>query len=88
MALERIKTGQFDIKSAIEIDNIKEENIISVENLFEKRIVITEKDTPKLLNGIFIDVKEEDGIYNIYSNNNYLGLGKVLNGKLKRYIIL
>ena len=51
-------------------------------------MVFEEQYFCKLLNGIDIDVNDEDGIYNIYINDMYYGLGKVKNKKLKRFIII
>jgi hypothetical protein len=35
-----------------------------------------------------IETAKEDGIYNLYIDNKYIGLGKVSKGQLKRFIIL
>lgn len=88
MALERIKTGDFCLENATDIEDVSEEFIIPIEELFNDRIEIDERNENKLLNGMSIDVSNDDGIYNLYINNNYYGLGKVINKKLKRFIIL
>ena len=41
------------------------------------------------LNGVMLTFKNEDGIYNIYDeNNNYIGTGIIKNELLKRDIII
>ena len=86
--LERVKTGNFSLKNATEINQISEETIISIESLFDNKILLNTSEEKKLLNGIDVDVNDEDGIYNIYINDIYYGLGKVKNKKLKRFIII
>ena len=86
--LERVKTGDFSIDEAVNIDNISDEKIISIEKLFDNRIILQKDEEKKFLNGILIDKDFEDGIYNIYIDNNYIGLGKINNKKLKRYIVI
>lgn len=84
--LKRIKSGRFNIEDACEIEEISENKIMSMENLFDNKIVI-EKDIEKLLNGIKLRVELPDGIYNLYTNE-YIGIGKIENNYLKREIIL
>ena len=84
--LRRIKTGEFSIIQAIPLTEISEEKIISMEKLFDKKIVI-EKDLEKLLNGMSLAYDSEDGLYSLYTNH-YIGIGRIKDKKLKREIIL
>lgn len=84
--LRRLKTGEFCIDEAITLDEIQEEKIISIEKLFDNKIVI-EKDLNKLLNGMEIPCDKPDGLYSLYTNH-YIGIGRIINKKLKREIIL
>lgn len=84
--LNRIKTGQFTIEDAIEIDEITEEKIISMEKLFDKKIDIKD-NLEKLLNGMKIRYELPDGFYKIYTNE-FIGIGKIESNYLKREIIL
>lgn len=84
--LNRIKSGKFSIKDACEIEEISEEKIVSMENLFDKKITI-EKDLDKLLNGMKLRYELPNGIYNLYTNE-YIGIGKIEDNFLKREIIL
>lgn len=88
MMLQRVKTGRFSLSEAVDLENISEEKIISIEKLFDNKIELNEKDEKKFLNGISLDVNAENGMHNIYIDKKYYGLGKVLNGHLKRFIIL
>lgn len=84
--LRRIKTGEFAIDNSIQIDEIQEEKIISMEKLFDNKITI-DKDINKLLNGMELYCDKPDGLYNLYTDH-YIGIGKIKAKKLKREIIL
>lgn len=84
--LRRIKTGEFSIDEAITLEEIQEEKIVSIEKLFDNKIII-EKDLDKLLNGMELPCDKPDGLYSLYTNH-YIGIGKIINKKLKREIIL
>lgn len=86
IALRRTVTGEFEIKDSIQIEEISEEKIISIEKLFDKKIDVS-NNMKKLINGEEIKVDLEDGLYNLYSDK-YVGVGKVTSKKLKREIIL
>lgn len=86
IALRRTVTGEFEIKDSIQIEEISEEKIISMEKLFDKKIDVS-NNMKKLINGEEIKVDLEDGLYNLYSDE-YVGIGKVTSKKLKREIIL
>lgn len=92
--LNRTKVGIFKIDNSITIEEIEEnkqiveEKIITMQELFKKypRIDLKSNELQKLLNGVKINTKLKDGIYNIYSEK-YIGLGIVENNKLKRDIL-
>ena len=84
--LRRIKTGEFQIENAITLEEISEEKIISIEKLFDNKIIL-EKDVDKLLNGMALAYDKPDGLYNLYTNQ-YIGIGRIKDKKLKREIIL
>ena len=93
--LNRTKVGRFDIENSITIEELEnnkeniEEKIITMEKLFEEypRINLKEEQLEKFLNGVKINIKLEDGIYNIYEKE-YIGLGIVKDNRLKRDIVL
>ena len=94
--LRRIKVGEFEIQNSISIEDIKnnvkllEEKIISIEIFFDdnEKIELNDKELQLFLNGVMLTKKNKDGIYRIYNNGNFIGLGIVCNNKLKRDIIL
>lgn len=84
--LRRIKSGQFEIEKAINIEEITEEKIISMEKLFDKEINVSE-NLKELLNGMKIRHLAEDGLYKLYTDT-FIGIGKIEKNYLKREIIL
>lgn len=93
--LNRTKVGRFNIKNSITIEELEnnkeniEEKIITMQELFKENATInlTKEQLGKFLNGVKINIKLEDGIYNIYEEK-YIGLGIVKDNKLKRDIVL
>lgn len=93
--LNRTKVGRFSIENSITIEELEnnkkniEEKIITMQELFEENptINLKKEQLEKFLNGVKINVKLENGIYNVYEEK-YIGLGIVKDNKLKRDIIL
>ena len=79
-SLLRTRVGKFKIED--------QEKVIDIEDILENRIDIKNSDLSKLLNGVKLEVKESNGLYNIYCENKYIGIGEVSNNKLKRKIII
>ena len=85
--LERIRSGNFSIENSINIQSLNAVNVgdylISIENALEKyKKVNLDKMFKKLLiNGVkmndpaLIDNVEENVIYRVYSDNDFIGLG-------------
>ena len=101
LELCRIQVDKFQIKDALtfeELENLKEQkdkmeaHLIKMEEVFQDfpRIDLPEKKKELLLNGVKLKgfEKFQDGTYNVYINNSYIGLGIVQNGTLKRDIII
>ena len=94
--LRRIKVGEFEIKDSVNIEEIKnnqgllEEKIISIEKFFndKERIELNDKELQLFLNGVMITKQNLEGIYRIYNNDKFIGLGIISNNRLKRDIIL
>lgn len=84
--LRRVQTGEFKIEDSIKIENITEENIISMEKLFDKKVDVKNK-LKEVLNGMSVCVDLPDGLYKLYADE-FIGIGKIENKKLKREIIL
>lgn len=65
-------------------------NVISVEQLFEKyqQIEVEENRIQHFLNGVKITVNKPDGVYRVYNQEKFVGVGIIANNLLKRDIIL
>ena len=93
--INRTKVGRFNIENSITIEELEktseniEEKIITIQELFKENptINLTKEQLEKFLNGVKINIKLQDGIYNVYEGK-YIGLGIVKDNKLKRDIIL
>lgn len=88
--LTRTKVNQFKIENSCEIDDIDETKIITIEELFNNKEEI-ELDNRKLelfLNGVQLIYNNQDGLYRVYNNNDFIGLGIIKNNLLKREIII
>lgn len=91
--LNRTKVGEFSIDNSItieELENGKSNNFITVEDYFKnyKNIKLNEKKLQLFLNGVQLTWNLEDGIYRIYCDNEFIGIGTIKNNLLKRDIIL
>lgn len=95
--LNRVKVGDFLIKDAINIKELEEKinnndflNIITIEELFkDKESINLEKILlDKYLNGVKITKNLDDGVYRIYVDNKFIGLGIIKENKLKRDLVI
>ncbi len=91
--LNRIQVGEFSIEQAITMEQIKEgeiPDILTIEQLFQEKeaIEIEEKRLQPFLNGVKLTMKKPDGVYRIYRNQKFIGMGMVQEEFLKRDIIL
>lgn len=94
--LRRLSNGSFDIEDSIKLyDFLKldysrmQEKIISVEQYYSelKKVYLDDETLKKLLNGVKLFYDEQDKLVRIYCNKKYIGLGKIENKDLKRYIL-
>ena len=92
--LQRTRVGIFKIDQAISVEELDEntiqENIITIEELFKdlENIELNERKLQMFLNGVKLSFKIKDGIYKIYNNQKFIGIGVVKDNLLKRDIIL
>ena len=92
--LQRTRVGTFTIDQSILLEDLNEENveehIITVEKLFKdlEDIELNEKKLQLFLNGVKLSFDLKDGIYKIYSNQQFIGIGVVKDKLLKRDIVL
>lgn len=86
--LNRVKTGKFEISCSKYINEINEDDVIPMEKILENKFEIKENLLAKLFNGMAIKCDLKDGLYNLYCNEKYLGIGEAIKGELKRKIII
>ncbi len=95
--LKRLEVGNFKIDNSLTIEELEEKIIksekylITIEEFFnnKKEIYLGEKDLIKFLNGVKLKNENTvDDIYRIYSEDKFIGIGKVEKEFLKRDIIL
>ncbi len=92
--LQRVQVGNFTIGQAILVEDLNkqamEEQMLSIEKLFKRvrSIHLSEKKLQLFLNGVKLSFDLEDGIYRIYNDKLFIGIGIVKDKRLKRDIIL
>ena len=89
--LKRTQVGEFKIEDAITIEELEQnQTCITIENYFRqnKNINLNEKKLQLFLNGVQLTWLLPDGVYKVYSNENFIGIGTVKNNLLKRDIII
>ena len=93
--LKRIQVGEFNIKDSITIEELENQEIVSnkfitIEKYFSnyENIVLNERKFQLFLNGVQLKYELKDGIYKIYKENEFIGIGTVKNKLLKRDIII
>jgi tRNA pseudouridine55 synthase len=89
--IQRTRCGMFDLKDSFTIEDVKNGKfeIIRLDKIFDYQNIVLQDDlTLKLLNGVKIDYEANNGLYKIYSQSNFLGIGEIENNKLKFYLRL
>ena len=92
--IRRTATNGFDIKNAVKLDFL--ENLVNNNERIDKYLMqsdcalgdipvinLNDKETEFYKNGGFIKTGESDGLYRIYSNEIFVGIGRIQNGTLK-----
>ena len=91
--LQRTRVGIFTIEQSVLAEDLTKETIekymITIEKLFKdlENIELNEKKLQLFLNGVKLRFDLEEGIYKIYSNQQFIGIGVLKNNLLKRDII-
>lgn len=96
--LNRLQVGEFYIKDAVTISEMKEkieagnlESIITIEEIFKNnpQIQLEREQIEPYINGVKINTKKTNGVYRIYKpDGTFIGLGIVENSKLKRDLVI
>ena len=69
---------------------IHREKIVTIEKIFKDKpkINLNNRKLELFLNGVQLTQELDDGLYRIYNNSNFIGLGIVRNKLLKRDIVI
>lgn len=98
--LKRIKVGRFEISNSIRVEQLEKniddldflkKNIITIEEIFKNNlnIELDNDEMQKFLNGVKLKNCNKDGVYKIYNQDRqFIGLGTILDGMLKRDVIV
>lgn len=89
--LIRTKVDIFSIEESYSLNDIENGNykLITMEELFKDllNVQLNSRKLELFLNGVNLSFELEDGVYNIYNDEKYIGLGIVKNKLLKRDVI-
>lgn len=90
-ALKRTKVGEFDLEKAITVEELENEQIvqnslITPEKLFinKPEIKLVSEELVKFLNGMTLKKENENGLYRVYVEGKFIGIGDISNNRLKR----
>ncbi len=90
--LRRIKSGKFSLDTACKLEEISKDKIITIDKLFDKEIILNDKELFKLLNGMELIYNMTDDMYKVYTledeSKKFIGIAKMKDKHLKREIIL
>lgn len=87
----RTRCGGFHLNNAQTIEDIKNKNfnLISCENVFDyESINLTVEQCQKLFNGQKIFFEKFDGLYKMFNEGDFIGIGEIKNNNLKFYLRL
>ena len=88
-ALIRAKSGIFTLENGVRVEDLeKAENPIDLlipadEAVDFPKLVLSEEDAQKILNGVFENHGYKEGTYRVYNQNEFWGVGTAKNGVLK-----
>lgn len=93
--LRRTKVDKFYIEDSVKLADLegsenKNEYVKSIEIVFGEKesIVLNDKKMQLFLNGVMLTFEKADGVYRVYNDDKFLGLGVIKNNLLKRDVIV
>lgn len=91
--LKRIQVGEFKIEDSATIEQLEngvDKYFITIEKFFENcpQILLSAQKLQLFLNGVQLTHDLEDGIYKVYNNEKFIGIGTIKDKLLKRDIII
>ena len=88
-ALTRTKSGKFTLENAVTVDELMssaepEKYIIPADFAVDfDRLRLDEKQARKILDGVYEDYGFSDGVYRVYNEDEFWGIGETKEGRLK-----
>lgn len=86
--LVRTRSGIFTIENSFTLDEIAEKGLSSClveadNTVFYPELKLTAEGEKRLLNGLYDDFSLENGLYKVYGESGFLGVGEITEQKLK-----
>ena len=86
--LVRMRSGIFTIENSFSLDEIAEKGLSSClveadKTVFYTELKLTAEEEKRLLNGLYDDFSLENGLYKVYGESGFLGVGEITEQKLK-----
>lgn len=87
--LERTKSGIFTLKNGVTVEEFKNSDnpqkyVIEQDQAISfAKIVLTDSQATRILNGLFDKYPYEDGLYRVYNQTEFWGVGEVKDGVLR-----
>ena len=93
-ALARVKSGAFDESNSVTLDDFRNSDtpeafIIPPDSVVDfEKLTLTQAQATKILNGVFENYGFKDGIYRVYNEREFWGIGETKEGilKIKAYV--
>ena len=86
-SLQRIRAGKFSLENSVTLDDLKispEKFLLPVENyLTFRKFFLPNHRVKAFLNGLPTDVRAENEIVKVFSDEKFLGVGKISGGELR-----
>ena len=91
--LDRVKSGTFDYSNGVSVEDLDKQDytkfVIPPENTLSfERLTISKERAQKILDGVFEDCGFKDGIYSVFSEDGFIGVGESKQGvlRIKSYV--
>ena len=88
-ALDRTAAGVFDYSNGVDVERVRDlvddidKYLISPDKVINyPNLVLSERQAVRLINGLYDDYSIKDGLYKVYKEEYFWGVGEVTNGKI------
>ena len=86
--LVRTRSGIFTIENSFSLDEIEQKGLSSClveadKTIFYPSLTLSAEKEKRLLNGLYDDFSLENGLYKVYGESGFLGVGEITEQKLK-----